>query len=543
MSELPSGTVTFLFTDIEGSTQLERRLRERYGEVLGEHRSIVRAAFAAHGGHEIDTQGDSFFYVFPRAKAAVDAAVEAQRALSAHKWPDDGDVRVRMGISTGEASLEDGRYVGFAVHRAARISAAGHGGQILLSSSTRDVVESDLGSGMTVRDLGERRLKDLPRPERVYQLVADGLPSEFGQLKTLDVELRRKRRRTYAGGALIGVLAAAVAVPVFALGQGSGGGVGVEPNSAAVIDPQSNKVVDSVPVGIRPAAVTVGEGSVFVANTEDETVSRIDAETRELIRTIAVGEYPSDVAVADGSAWVALGATTQLRRIVLDRNEAEEGFRATPAVEGEHTGGFLPCARSQTSLTAGGGALWLACTSPISAVSSDASRINPRTKRALRVDEALVSSSPVGIAFSDVAFGFGSAWLANPLGNTVTQIEADTLRNVREVMVGSAPKAVATGSGSIWAANSGDDTVSRFEVGGLEPPVAGRAIPVGDQPVDVAVGESAVWVVNRGDRSVSRIDPETETVVATITLQNEPVRVAVGNGLVWVTVQEPQERH
>jgi class 3 adenylate cyclase len=127
MTELPSGTVTFLFTDIEGSTQLERKLRERYGEVLGEHRSIVREAFAAHGGHEIDTQGDSFFYAFPRAKAAVDAAVDAQRALAAYAWPEDGRVRVRMGLSTGEASLEDGRYVGFAVHRAARISAAGHG--------------------------------------------------------------------------------------------------------------------------------------------------------------------------------------------------------------------------------------------------------------------------------------------------------------------------------------------------------------------------------------------------------------------------------
>ena len=276
MSELPSGTVTFLFTDIEGSTRLERQLRERYGEVLGEHQTIVRAAFAAHGGHEIDTQGDSFFYVFPRAKAAVDAAVEAQRALAAHTWPEDGEVRVRMGISTGEASLEDGRYVGFAVHRAARISAAGHGGQILLSSSTRDVVEADLGAGLTIRDLGERRLKDLPRPERVYQLVAEGLPSQFAPLKTLDVEVRRKRRRMYAGAALVGLLIAAIAIPVFALDEGSEGGATVEPNSVAIIDSGSNAVVGSVPVGIRPVGVATGEGSVWVANTDDKTVSRID---------------------------------------------------------------------------------------------------------------------------------------------------------------------------------------------------------------------------------------------------------------------------
>jgi YVTN family beta-propeller protein len=541
MAELPSGTVTFLFTDIEGSTQLERQLRERYGEVLGEHRSIVRAAFAAHGGHEIDTQGDSFFYVFPRAKAAVDGAVEAQRALSAHEWPEDGDVRVRMGINTGEASLEDGRYVGFAVHRAARISAAGHGGQILLSSSTRDVVEADLGAGLTVRDLGVRRFKDLPRPERVYQLVAEGLPSQFAPLKTLDVELRRKRRRLYAGAGLIGALIAAIAIPVLALGEGSGA-ARIEPNSVAVIDPESNRVVGSVPVGIRPAAVAVGEGSVWVANTEDETVSRIDAATRQLIRTIPVGEYPSDVAVAAGSAWVALGAATQLRRIVLDRNEAEEGFRATPAVEGEHTGGYLPCARSQTSLTAGGGALWLACVSPISAVSSDASRINPRTKRAIRVDEALVSSSPVGIAFSDIAVGLGSAWIVNRLANAVTQVDAATLRNVQEVTVGRAPEAVAVGFDSIWAANSEDDSVSRFDLGEFDERVVAETIPVGDTPVDVAVGENAVWVVNRGDRTISRIDPETNQVVATIELDNEPVRVAAGEGAVWVTVQDSEEQ-
>ena len=112
---------------------------------------------------------------------------------------------------------------------------------------------------------------------------------------------------------------------MFALGGGSGG-ANVEPNSVAIIDPGSNTVVDSVPVGIRPAAVAVGEGSIWVANTEDETVSRIDARTRELIRTIPVGEYPSDVAVADGSAWVALGGLAQVRRIALERNEAEEAF-------------------------------------------------------------------------------------------------------------------------------------------------------------------------------------------------------------------------
>ena len=186
MPELPTGTVTFLLTDIEGSTRLERQLRERYGDVLDQHRRLMRAALERHGGHEIDTQGDSFFFVFARASDAVAAAVEAQRALTNHAWPDGTQVRVRMGLHTGEASFSDGRYVGLAVHRAARILAAGHGAQVLLSSTTRDVVEDDLPPQQHIVDLGEHRLKDLPRPEHVFQLVAEDMPSQFPPLKTLD---------------------------------------------------------------------------------------------------------------------------------------------------------------------------------------------------------------------------------------------------------------------------------------------------------------------------------------------------------------------
>jgi YVTN family beta-propeller protein len=533
MSELPSGTVTFLFTDIEGSTRLERQLRERYGDALADHQTIVRQAFAAHGGHEVDTQGDSFFYVFPRAKAAVDAAVEAQRALAAHRWPEDGEIRVRMGLSTGEASLEAGRYVGFAVHRAARISAAGHGGQILLSSSTRDVVEADLGAGLAIRDLGERRFKDLPRPERVYQLVVDDLPSKFAPLKTLDVDLTRKRRRLYAGAALIGVLAAAVAIPVFALGRSGGAGASVAPNSVAIIDPDSNAVVDSAPVGVEPDAIAVGEGAVWVANTADQTVSRLDPQTRRVVQTIPVGEYPSDVAVAAGSAWVALGALIQVRRIDVASNQAEEVIPALPQPDIS-----LPalCQRSLTRLAAGGGALWFTCV--LGPGTSDATRIDLRTKTAVRVDDALVSSSPVGIELVDVVFGLGSAWLVNRAGNAVAQIAADSLAMVGEIQVGRSPEAAAFGLGSIWVANGVDDTVSRLEVGALTQPDTLAAIPAGDGPADVAVGEGAVWVVDRAAATVSRIDAGTGVVVATIPFDNQPIRVAAGGGAVWVTVQD-----
>ena len=176
MSGLPSGTVTFLFTDIEGSTRLLRRLGERYAEVVGRHDRLVRAACVSHGGREISTQGDAFFVAFPRAADAVAAAVQVQRTLAAERWPEGAGVRVRMGLHTGEPVVGATDYVGLAVHRAARICALGHGGEILLSSATRELLEDDLRTAISFRDLGERRLKDFDRPEHLYQVVIDDAP-------------------------------------------------------------------------------------------------------------------------------------------------------------------------------------------------------------------------------------------------------------------------------------------------------------------------------------------------------------------------------
>lgn len=186
MSKLPRGTITLLFTDIEGSTQLLEQLGERYPQVLGECRQLLRAAFQAHHGHEVDTQGDAFFVVFARAREAILAAVAAQRALATHRWLPGVEVRVRMGLHTGEPSLVAEGYVGLDIHYAARIMSAGHGRQILLSQTTRELVEHGLPDGVSLRDLGEHRLKDLQRPSCLYQVVIADLPADFPPLKTLD---------------------------------------------------------------------------------------------------------------------------------------------------------------------------------------------------------------------------------------------------------------------------------------------------------------------------------------------------------------------
>lgn len=184
MAQLPSGTVTFVFTDIEGSTRLLQELGdEGYGRVSGDHRRLVRETFGARDGTEIDTQGDAFFFSFPRARDAVAAAVEAQRALRDHEWPEGNEVRVRMGLHTGEPHMGEEGYLGLDVVRAARISAAGHGGQILISETTRALLGNELPDGVGVHDLGQQHLKDVQH-EHIYELTVDGSAASTRPLKT-----------------------------------------------------------------------------------------------------------------------------------------------------------------------------------------------------------------------------------------------------------------------------------------------------------------------------------------------------------------------
>jgi predicted ATPase/class 3 adenylate cyclase len=186
MRELPTGTVTLLFTDIEGSTRLLQQIGHRYDGILTACRQLLRAAFHRWNGYEVDTQGDAFFVAFARATDAVCAAVEMQRALAAHPWPGGATVHVRIGLHTGEPQRSAEGYVGLDVHRAARIMSAGHGGQVLLSQTTRDLVEHDLPDAVSMRDLGAHRLKDLLHTSHLFELVISGLPADFPPLRTLD---------------------------------------------------------------------------------------------------------------------------------------------------------------------------------------------------------------------------------------------------------------------------------------------------------------------------------------------------------------------
>ena len=177
VATLPTGTVTFLYADLEGSTRLVGRLGDAYPRMLAEARGILRRATADARGHEIDCRGDEYFAAFGDANAAVAAAFAVQRGFAAHEWPDGADVRVRIGVHTGTPTLEEDGYMGIDVHRAVRLASAGHGGQVLLSLAARNLVQAE------VKDLGEHQLHGLPARDRIFQLVADDLRPSFPPLR------------------------------------------------------------------------------------------------------------------------------------------------------------------------------------------------------------------------------------------------------------------------------------------------------------------------------------------------------------------------
>ena len=517
MSNLPRGTVTFLFTDIEGSTRLLRQLGERYREVLDMHHRILREAAEAREGREVDTQGDSFFFAFARANAALGAAVVAQRALAAQDWPDGAAVRVRMGVHTDEPEVGEGRYVGLGVHRAARIGAAAHGGQVLLSSATRELVEGRVGE-VSVRELGSYRLKDFDRPERLYQLDISGLSSKFPPLRTEAAPSRRKGLLPAAAGGLVACLAA-VAILVFA--SGGGGAVKVGPTSLAVIDPKSNKVIDSVNLGFKSNLIAAGEGYVWVVDPDGSTLWRVDPRTRELKDigiAVGAGAVPFGVAAGDGAVWVAVQRGKN--EVVLELRPQVGDLRRSIPYGGQTQ---APVLFRLNPLTVGGGAVWA-----IDPAVNGLWRINPGRPRRLRE----------GLGAFSLAAGGGAVWVAGPSG--VTKIDPTTGFQLGSTSPGSQTvsetASIAVSEGAVWFAASSGQTLSELDPQSL---AVTQTATVGKGASGVAVGEGAVWVANSRDGTVSRVDLHGGQT-RTIRLGSAPGGIVAAYGAVWTSPGEPR---
>jgi YVTN family beta-propeller protein len=503
VSSLPTGTVTFLFTDIEGSTRLVKRLGDGYGEVLAEHRQLLRAAFETHHGREIDTQGDSFFVAFARARDAVAAAVDGQRALASQDWPDGLQVRVRMGLHSGEPVVTEERYHGLGVHKAARVGAAAHGGQVLISSATRELVKNELPKGVRLRDLGNKRLKDIDERERLYQLDVEGLESEFPRLRT-EGEPFYHRRHLLVGG-LAGAIAAAVAIPVFALGQGGSGLASVAGNAVAVLGAQSGRISAAPQVGQSPSHLTLGDGAVWVTNSDGNTVSRVDPATNQVTQTIAVGSGPSGIAYGGGAIWVADSLEGTVSRIDPATSSVVQKIAVGNGPEGVAYGN-----RSVWVANASDGTI-----TRIDAVSGKVARTLP-------------------IAANELTFGGGSLWASSGSLDQVDRIDPRTGAVASTTTVGNGPAGIAYSNDSVWVTNSLDGTVSRIN------PAAGSVIAtisVGDGPASVAVGSDSVWVSNEFGGTVAQINPGTNAVVRRIAVGDRPQGIAVVGGHVLVGVR------
>jgi ABC-type transport system substrate-binding protein/class 3 adenylate cyclase len=507
------GTVTFVFTDIEGSTALVKHFKDRWPEVRSQHRRLVRDAFEAHEGDEVDTQGDSFFYVFGRARDAALGAAEATRALAAHEWPEGGRVRIRIGMHTGEPVVSEDGYHGIGVHRAARIMAAGHGGQVLLSEATAAVLRDEEVEGVGVKDLGVHRLKDLDRPEHVYQLVADGLEPAFPKIRTAGEE-KPYYRRPLIIGAAAGVLAAAVAIPVFALAGGSGGQSSlsaVDDNAVGVVDDRSGAITGQTQGVDAPQGLAAGADAIWVSGANG-TLSLINPRTHALEQTIPVGEGPQGIAVNGSDVWVANSLDGTVSRVSAETKQEVQAY---------------PVGNTPTGVAVGGGSVWVTNAEDGTITQLDAH------------DAHMVRTISVGSPVRGIAYGGGALWVTDPVGNGVVRVPVDSPSAITRIDVGSGPSAIAYGHGNVWVANNLDGTVSRIDP---DKNVVTGTYLVGASPNGIAVAPDAVWVSDEVDGTLVRVDPESGATKAS-QLGGRPEGVAAAGDDVFVAVQAAGDAH
>jgi class 3 adenylate cyclase len=544
-SRLPSGTVTFLFTDVEGSTELLKRLgRDRYESALAEQAGVLRAAVAAYGGRVVDTQGDSLFCAFRSAREGVSAAIEAQRELGLHEWPEQVRVRVRMGLHSGEPKTGEERYVGIGVHRAARIGAAAHGGQVLVSETARALVSDDLPAGVSLRDLGVHRLKDIDEPVRLYQVVAAGLEDRFPPPKTLP---KGRSRRVRVGLLVAGlvVAGAAAAGALLATDSASAKPVRLVANSIAVIDPKSGKAVGDVPLSFSPTDVDAGGDDVWVLNGSAETATSIDPKTLKVIQTVGVGGDPYSQYASGGTEWVGIpGGVDEIggdgaAKIALWKPPA--GYQAA----------------CYTFVTGDGKTVWVS-------QAQDVAVLNAASGSVLHTLQLPAATGyPPGVTCYGLRYGGGRLLAIRNVDYSIGTVDLGSPAYTPVATDGTNIYTQTFGSGG-WASGFGYDwistwkTVSTTNIHGVAllkrlDPVSGQIdsqTVLGTGAGAVAVDPSSgVWTFAGNDQATRlvRVDPTNGQITNTIPLHHQQggsngavsSGIAVGHGRLWVALDSP----
>ena len=555
--ERSSGTVTFLFTDIEGSTELLKRLgRDDYEIVLAEHTRLLGAAVTAHGGRVVDTQGDALFCAFGSAREALLAATEAQRELEAHEWPERVQVRVRMGLHSGEPKASGQGYVGIGVHRAARVGAAAHGGQVLLSETARALVADDLPAGISMRDLGVHRLKDIDEPVRLYQVVVAGLQERFPPPRALP----RGRSRPRVGLLVAAVLVACAAATgvLLATRSASAKPVRLAANSIAVLDPKSGKAVGDVPLGFGPTDVGAGGDRIWVLNRSARTATAIDPSTLKVVQTVGLDGDPDSQYATGGLEWVAYAGGVD----EIDSSGATKITLWRPSAT-THTGlDGTPCF---AYVTGDGRKVWVSQGRDVAVIDAASGNV----LRTLRLPPA--AGYPPSLTCYGLRYSGGELTaIRNPdqsvgtvdlTSASYTPIARNPSINTQQIG-GSANW--AAGFGSYWIGGSTVDTKTGLPANNLTrlDPTSGEV--TARIPTEVAFfnlaadSASGIWGIGSVGQTVSyaamvrsaeavRVDPSTGAITGTTRLQHVPCcptgsvgnGVAAGHDRIWIAVESP----
>jgi YVTN family beta-propeller protein len=518
---------TFLIADMRGYTRFtEEQGDEAAGRLAAEFARLARSAVESHDGDVIELRGDDALCVFGSARQSLRAAVELQTRF--RQTEDDRPafpLPIGIGLDAGEAVPTEGGYRGGALNMASRLCSLAAPGEILATETVVSLARRVEG----IRFVERRplRVKGIEKPVGVIEVRSE---EELPPPPHVSKQRRLPRGRPIVV-ALVGLaLVAAIVLGLLALtGEEE---VVVLANSVAVIDPHSNDVVDSIPVGESPGPMTFAGDTLWVANLNNATFSKVDPKARQEVDSAGFGgatsseSLPPRLAGDEDDLWVAVDCFRELLRVDPDSGVVGQ----TLTLRGElGTRSFYSCALAAIS-----DSVWVAADTPYQLI-----RVHQTPDEPASIAQRI--PLPVGVR-TGIALGDGSVWVSERVNLEGVETGRAAIRRidpesgeVKTISVDQGSEAIIFAYGSVWVVNGLEDSVLRIEP---ETNEVVREIPVGNSPSSIAAGAGALWVTNTGDGTVSRIDPETRSVIKTIELGNRPLGVLVHDDLVWVTVRE-----